>query len=49
MTTILVKETNPATKQYKVLARLRATHSRPHGRPRNIHKRLKVRRVKEAQ
>jgi hypothetical protein len=45
MTTINVKDTNPATKQFKVVARFKATHRRPHGRPRNVRRRQKVRRI----
>lgn len=43
MTTIVIKRTNPATKRSVEVWRGRATYARPHGRPRNAARRLKVR------
>lgn len=43
MTTISEKKYNPATKRYRNVRRVaRVTHARPHGRPRNVGKRVKV-------
>lgn len=44
MTTVSHKKYNPATKRFKAGKPLfRATYARPHGRPRNVRRVLKVR------
>lgn len=41
MTTVAVRDTNPATKMYRIVQRYKVTYRRPHGR-RNVRKRMKI-------
>lgn len=47
MTVIVVRtDYNPATKRYaNTIPIARVTHARPHGRPRNVGKKMKYRRL----
>lgn len=45
VTTINIKVRNPATKKDAIVARFKGTYKRKHGRPRNVGRRHKVRRL----